>query len=176
MKARPAAIDLRTESVRAALLALYDAHDGLLAPTAIVEAARDPDSPLHDEFEWDDDAAAEAYRLAQAGGLIRRIRLHVIKADPKSKKVTATVIRQFQSRPSQRHADGGYESVQDIFADPIKRGELLHQVLREMNAYRKRYAVLSELQHVWQAIDDAREALEVEPKSSAVDRPGAPPA
>lgn len=171
---KPKSVDLRSESVRAALIALYEAHGGLLPPGVVVEAARDPSSPLHNEFEWDDDAAAEQYRLAQAGMLIRRVRLSIVKVNPKTKKLTATLTRQFQSRPSQRHSEGGYETVQDILADEEKRAELLDQVLREMRAYRKRYSELVELQAIWSAIDEASESL----GDSGVDadRPSAPAA
>lgn len=50
---------------------------GRVTPEAVREAARDPASPLHDEFTWDDGEAAEAYRLEQARGLIRKIRITV---------------------------------------------------------------------------------------------------
>ena len=53
----------------------------LLTPEAVVEAARDPRSPLHDQFQWDDEAAGEAYRLQQARALIKRVRVDVVRAD-----------------------------------------------------------------------------------------------
>jgi hypothetical protein len=46
---------------------------GLLQPFDVVEAARDPGSPLHDSFEWNDSVAAERYRLEQARRLIRTV-------------------------------------------------------------------------------------------------------
>jgi hypothetical protein len=175
MMQKPKSVDLKAEGVRAALIALYEAHEGMLPPASVVEAARDPSSPLHDEFEWDDDAAAASYRLAQAGALIRRIKLQVIRMDPTTKTVKATVTRQFQSRPSQRNADGGYETVDDIMRDADKRAELLAQVVREMTSYRKRYAELTELESVWEAIDEARAELEIAPSAAASElRPDAP--
>ena len=44
---------------------------GLLRPRAVVDAARDVESPLHRCFEWDDKVAGEKYRLEQAQRLIR---------------------------------------------------------------------------------------------------------
>lgn len=52
-------------------------QDGRIRPGWVVEAARPDDSPLHGQFTWDDTVAAEAYRLAQAGRLISRVRLQV---------------------------------------------------------------------------------------------------
>ena len=148
--------DLKAESIRAALAAIAEANNGYLDPSHVVVAARDAESVLHDEFEWDDDSAAEQYRLAQAGALIRRVKFTVVKQDATSKQVALTTTRAYQSRPSKRRGDEkGYESVQDIMRDPEKRDELIHQVLRELNAYRKRYRDLVALSSVWNAIDDA---------------------
>jgi hypothetical protein len=48
---------------------------GYIEPAAVVEAARDPKCILHDEFEWDIRAAAEAHWLDTARSLIRFVRL-----------------------------------------------------------------------------------------------------
>ena len=90
---KPKGKDLRNEQIRAALLAIAARHDGLLSPAQIVEEARDPASPLHDEFEWDDDSAAEQYRMAQAGALVRRLKLTVIREDAKARNVQITTTR-----------------------------------------------------------------------------------
>lgn len=50
---------------------------GQLNAAAVVESARDPASPLHDRFEWDDGLAAEEHRKAQARALIRSIKIRV---------------------------------------------------------------------------------------------------
>lgn len=63
-----------TNDVVTALSRLYETA-GYLTASAVVEAARDPSSPLHGEFEWDDSEAAVRYRLYQARTLIRRVRL-----------------------------------------------------------------------------------------------------
>jgi len=58
------------------LESLRDA-DGLLRIERIVEAARDPDSPLHSHFEWNEGKAAHRYRLGQARVLVRAQRIDV---------------------------------------------------------------------------------------------------
>jgi len=57
--------------IEARLRKLQDKH-GRITPNSVVDDARDPDSPLHGFFQWDDSKAAEAYRLDQARALIRR--------------------------------------------------------------------------------------------------------
>lgn len=148
--------DLRNESIRAALSAVAASNGGYLDPALVVETARDESSILHNEFEWDDDSAAEHYRLAQAGALIRRVKFTVIKNNSETKTIDIGTTRVYQSRQSKRRGETrGYETVQDIMKSPEKRDELIQQVLREMMAYRKRYADLIALSDVWAAIDDA---------------------
>jgi hypothetical protein len=44
----------------------------------VLEDARIVGSPLHDHFEWDDDVAAEKWRLAQAKELVAAVRTRVV--------------------------------------------------------------------------------------------------
>jgi|HubBroStandDraft_6_1064221.scaffolds.fasta_scaffold96482_4 hypothetical protein len=62
----------RRRAIQAAIEATADAS-GLVYPENIVEAAADPASVLHNEFPWDDRAAAHQHRLDIARTLIRRI-------------------------------------------------------------------------------------------------------
>jgi len=58
------------------ITSLADAN-GYINPKLVIEAARDPTSPIHSEFEWDVQAAAEEYWLDQARTLIRYVKLNV---------------------------------------------------------------------------------------------------
>lgn len=51
--------------------------EGHIEPRDVIADARDPRSPLHDEFNWNVDEAAEAHWLDTARGLIRFVRLEV---------------------------------------------------------------------------------------------------
>lgn len=66
-----------TEAIIQAIRKLESRY-GCLDPADVLAAARDPASPLHGCFEWDDSAAAAAWRLEQSRQLIRRIRFEVI--------------------------------------------------------------------------------------------------
>lgn len=54
---------------------------GVLEAGHVVEDARPAESLLHRYFEWDDGAAAEAYRIDQARRLIRSVRVVVHTED-----------------------------------------------------------------------------------------------
>lgn len=142
----------------AAFEALIARHGGRIGPHTLLEEARDPSSPFHDYFTWDDDEAAEQYRLIQAGQLIRRWKGSVIRIDSEQKVVKVESVRRVQSPISQRTKGGdSYETVEQIMADPTKREDMVRTVLKELSAYRKRYAQLLALADIWRAIDEAIE-------------------
>lgn len=64
------------QGVLARLRQLED-RDGRLIPTMVVNDAKDPDSPLHSYFTWDDAEAASQHRLEQARQLIRSVRVEI---------------------------------------------------------------------------------------------------
>ena len=82
-------------------------REGLLRPADVVEAARDPASPLHSHFEWDDTAAAAKWREEQARQLIRNVRIEVGTSAPVS-------VRAFVSLPVDRQNGAGYRRFEDV--------------------------------------------------------------
>ena len=58
-------------------LRILEKRGGKLTAETVVADAADPDSPLHDVFEWDDAVAANRHRVEQARALIRRYRFEV---------------------------------------------------------------------------------------------------
>lgn len=59
------------------VLERLEQENGNLDPSDVVTEARDPASPLHNFFEWDDDQAAQQWRIGQARLLIRRVKIQV---------------------------------------------------------------------------------------------------
>lgn len=108
-----------------------------LSPKTLLDANRDDDAPLHNEFEWDDEIAAESYRLSQAGYLIRML---CIKSDDADKK-KSTPIRAF----FKTSADDGFERIDVIIRDSSKRSVLLQKAKYELDSYLTKYNQLEEL-------------------------------
>lgn len=67
----------KDDAIRAVLDEL--ARGGSLTPQAVVDAARSPESPLHECFEWNDKKAAARFRIVQARRLIARLEVTVIE-------------------------------------------------------------------------------------------------
>lgn len=112
----------------------------------LVDASRPETAPLHSEFEWNNDIAAEKYREDQARYIIRH--LVIIPDDGQDEPVRAYItIRQGfeESKP--------YDHIYEIMQEPVKRNSLLDMAIHELNAFKKKYKTLTELAGVFEAIE-----------------------
>lgn len=126
-------------------------QNGRLEAADVVRESREPSAPLHPEFEWDDVKAADAHRVSQAMAIIRHIAIEMPKRDGPD-----TPVRAFVSVV--RDEDRSYTSVAHALADPDLRQQVLDQAWRDLEAWRKRNAELTELAEIFASIDQARGA------------------
>lgn len=124
--------------------------NGRLVAAQVVDASRPDDAPLHDHFEWDDQQAAEQFRIDQARYLIRSITVSVETPEQVSQ------VRAFVSVI--RDEDRSYTSIAHALSDEDLRTQVLQKAWAELEAWRKRYAELIELADMFSAIDQARAA------------------
>lgn len=109
----------KREQIRLRLEAIENANAGRLTPDAVLADARDPESPLHDQFEWDKDKASQAYWIEQARELITSVRV-IVKTE------TTTVRSVYYVRdPSAEHDEQGYVSVKRLRTDADMAREAL---------------------------------------------------
>ena len=118
-----------------------------LTPENLVEASRPEDAPLHSEFEWNDAVAAEEFRRTQARQII--CNLSIVIDEKKSEPVRAF----FSLQSGFRKNTGTYEGTLTIMSDSDKRQKLLDNAKRELEAFKKKYELLTELSEVFAAID-----------------------
>lgn len=118
-------------------------EDGTLHTEDIVSFAQDPKTALHEEFNWNDTAAAHHYRLWQARQLIVRVRF-----SPQEDKEP---MQAFVSLRNDRGRGGGYRAVADVMSDAERRAELLAQAIADLEVFRRKYARLAELAEVFEA-------------------------
>lgn len=67
--------------IRAQALAKIEQDKGRLTPEDVVEAAQAESHELHDCFTWDDTECGKLYRLDQARGLIREVKVQIVSRD-----------------------------------------------------------------------------------------------
>jgi len=136
-------------------------HGGDVTPAALVEAAKPKRSPIHGEFEWDNDTAGLLWREAQARLMIRAI---VIKTETDKESPIQFRKYELQRLPGTENKPSRnvYRTVEDIMADPNARAELLARALRELIAFRNRYKGLQELAIVMRATEEVLATVDVE--------------
>ena len=113
-----------------------------VTPQEVLEIARDENTELHKCFEWDNDLAAEKYRLIQARSVI--INLVFVKTDNEQEDV-----RCFQIT-TERNT---YQPAQQFLVQQDEYQALLKRAKAELEAFRRRYATLTELEGVLKAIE-----------------------
>lgn len=148
LKVDPQAAGERLEELKAM-------HGGMIESEHVVEDAAPADSVLHPQFEWDDAKAAHAHRLDQAAYLVRSIvvvRDEALDAGPKEVRLFVSV------RPDETGRQC-YVGVDDAMARPDWRKQVLADAIRDMEAFKRKYADLSELASVLEAIDETLEAI-----------------
>lgn len=128
-------------------------NNGRLDRKDVLEQARAPTNPLHPAFEWNDGEAAEQWRLQQASVLITCITTVVEKDGAVSAPVRAFV-------SVVRDEDRSYVNIAHALSEEDLRRQVLGRAMRELVAWRDRYAELTELASLFVAVDQARLSLE----------------
>lgn len=136
----------RKNAVIAAELMRIKGKSPVLRPEAVVESAADPESVLHDLFDWDDSVAAQRWRVEQARGIIQRVWVTVTSP-------VMDVTRLFVSISGDRKDAGGYRDITSVMLSPKLKDDLLRTALRELLALKEKYRQLKKLQPVFRAID-----------------------
>lgn len=132
------------------------ANKGELTPRKLLAwAKRHKASAIHEAFEWDNDAAAEAYRLEQARKVIR-LCVHVIEIPAEESKINVKV-RKYVSLSDERKEGGDtvYRETEKVIDNTDWRETMLADAFSELAALRRKYSALSELSKVWTALDAA---------------------
>lgn len=91
---------VKAQIVGEALDSIFEQNDGVVLPSTVVRSATPKRSPIHNCFEWDDNAAAKKYRESQASYLLRSIVIVRESADEDTEPIE---VRAFVSVES----DGG---------------------------------------------------------------------
>ena len=114
-----------------------------VTPQEVLDKARDENTELHKCFEWEDSVAAEKYRLRQASDIIRN--LVFIK-----KKKEDEPIRCFQITTEKNT----YQPTQMFLVQEDEYQALLKRAKAELESFKRRYATLTELESIFEAIEE----------------------
>lgn len=119
-------------------------NGGEATPEEILSfAEKHPDSELYKCFEWDDTKAAREYRLQQA----RKVIMLLVRVSADKEK---PVIREYQITSKKNT----YQPTREFLVRQDEYEILLKRALNELQAFKKKYEMLSELEDVFKAIDE----------------------
>ena len=119
--------------------------EGRLSHAELVEVSRPEDAPLHNEFEWDDNVAAQLWREKTGQIMIACIVVtHEVEEEKKPVRAYFNIERGTHE----------YIPTEVIFSEEAKRERLLDIAKRELLSFKSKYQSLTELNGVMNAIDE----------------------
>lgn len=116
---------------------------GKVTPQEVLDKAKDENTELHKCFEWDDSIAAEKYRLRQASDIIRN--LVFVRKEKEDEP-----IRCFQITTEKNT----YQPTQMFLVQEDEYQALLKRAKAELESFKRRYATLTELESIFEAIEE----------------------
>lgn len=133
---------------------------GKLTAARLLKEARSKASPIHDVlYKWNDARAAQEYRLELARHLLRSIVYVVVvpKVSPQPIEV-----RYFHNLPRGIFDDkaDGYYTADRVMAHRPARDAVISEALRELEGWKLRYAVYSELSEIFAAIERTKKKFD----------------
>lgn len=119
-----------------------------------LDASRPEDSSTHCLFEWDDDKAAELYRLHQSSNIIRNLHIEVSNVDSDEIRITPAYIN-VERNNAKNYAS--YRRIDVALSDSGMRNIVLENAKRDMRIFRNKYGSLKELSKVIYEINELLE-------------------
>lgn len=121
------------------VMEMLEERDGSATKESLLEASRPEDSETHSLFEWNNDVAAEKYRLDQSQKIINDLR--VVYTTPKKQEVSVTAFVNVNSGKKK----ASYENIADALADEGKKEIILNRLRGELDAFIIRNSHIDEL-------------------------------
>lgn len=144
----------QAERYGARIYALSEKYGDNLDDEHLIEDARNESSPLHDWFEWDDKVAAHKHRIRQASYLSRNIKIKV-----RTRKQDYET-RAFYRVKTRNTRSGTYKGrkrqivpAQRVLTKQEYREQIITEALKYLRAWRRKYAVYTELSELFDAVD-----------------------
>jgi hypothetical protein len=133
-------MDNITDQIRARINEIAARKGGRIRPDDVIADARDPESPLHDRFEWDTGKAAQAHWLDTARELIRAVRVSI------TTDTTVVSSVAYVRDPSLGSDEQGYVSVTALRSDrELAREAIVYEFARAAGALRRAKEVAAAL-------------------------------
>jgi hypothetical protein len=159
IRARPGSrlSDKEAKQVAPELFDLERKH-GMVTPEAILAKARDPESPLHQFFEWDDAKAAETQRLNTARLLAKAVAYRVILGGKDISHYQPALIR-VRDKDDTGIIRSGYVSIERAVERADLREQIIENARKEMEAMIRKFRTIEALANVVPYLEQAHQQL-----------------
>lgn len=114
-----------------------------ITPQNVVELARNENSVIHNDFEWNDEIAGEKYRNIQAADMIRSF---VVETKEEEKEP----VRALQITTT----TNVYKPTEFFLKNEDEYQSLLKRAKMELQGFKKRYSRIAELEDIFKAIEE----------------------
>lgn len=128
------------QAVAEAIREAYDLEDGQRLAEHVLAKAEAGDPRLRGYFEWDDDKAGAAYRLQQAGALVRRVKVTVIR-EPELPpvQVRAYVARRELTSEAENIEPGGFVAIEAVAGRTAYEASVQDSIRRDLLRLQRKY-------------------------------------
>ena len=130
----------KINKIKKELEEIRKANNGLLRPEDVVRFAKNKNTALHSRFTWDNNEAAERWRLEQASEIIRKVRVIVI---PNKNQDRVVKVRKYVSLPSDRKDGSGYREINKVLTEKELKLEYIKSVQDEFEQFRNKLENIS---------------------------------
>ena len=111
-------------------------HEDEYLPKVILEDSRPEDALLHPCFEWNDEIAAEKYRLQQSGNIIRNLTIVHVDNDQTPPKVLK--LRAYVST-NDGNDKANYQPITMALSNEVTRYQVLKNAVAELKRFEEKY-------------------------------------
>ena len=120
---------------------------GGLTAEAVVDESRPVTAPLHNEFEWNNDVAAEKYREQQARSMISNL----VYVTEQPEEPVCVAVRAFVKTETE------YKNIHIAMNNENDRQYVLKTALRELESFKQKYASITAFDKLFVEIDNLQQ-------------------
>ena len=121
--------------------------ENMLTAQALVDISEPKEAPLHNAFEWNNKIAGNEWRKYQARNLIHS--LEIVQEEREPTKAYFNLER----------TEAQYTNINVILQNEDSYQKMMENALRELQAFKRKYQKLSELQPLFDVINQLEEAM-----------------
>lgn len=137
-------------------LADLEQEKGELTPELVLNESRPAEAVLHSCFEWDDEKAAEGYRLYQARRIINNI---TVKIEENKNEIPQNVRAFVSVTDVSKQEKGSFITIQNAMLNTDYKKQVLRNALWELKNFKNKYSSYKELGKIFASIDELEKEI-----------------